>query len=58
MVMLGRIKGVKNGDGRVRIGGQCKLDRSRKMTRIKKGLQKPDEYILTPEEAWKSAGLD
>jgi hypothetical protein len=54
---MGRIKGVKNGSGGIRVGGVCKLERSRKMERIRKGLQAPDEYTMTAKEAWEKAGL-
>lgn len=48
---------AKSDKKRVHKGRQCALDRSRKMTRIKKGLQKPDEYTLTLAEAIEQAGL-
>ena len=54
---MGRPKGVKNGEGKTPKGTQCKLDRSRKETRIKKGLQQPDQYTMTVNEACAAAGL-
>jgi hypothetical protein len=56
-IIMGRPKGVKNGEGHCPKGRQCQLDRSRKMAMIKKGLLKPDEYSMSPKEAWEKAGL-
>jgi len=54
---MGRPRGVKNGEGHVPKGRQCQLDRSRKDERIRKGLQQPDQYTLSMQEAWAVAGL-
>lgn len=54
---MGRPKGVKNGEGHVPKGRQCQLDRSRKLSQIKKGLLQPDQYTMNVDEALIAAGL-
>ena len=54
---MGRIKGMKDGEGRTSWASQRMQDRKLKMERIKNGLQKPDEYLMTVEEACEKAGL-